>query len=70
MNSNVTASTPISLIEEVYAGFAARSDLARDRLGRGLTLAEKILWRHLADPGSGTPERGRTPPRRWPCSSS
>jgi aconitate hydratase len=60
MNSNVTASTPISLIEEVYAGFAARSDLARDRLGRGLTLAEKILWRHLADPGSGTPERGKT----------
>ena len=55
-----SASTPITLIEEVYASMAQRSDLGRDRLGRGLTLAEKILWRHLADPGAGVPERGKS----------
>ena len=60
MTASASASTPITLIEEVYASMAQRSDLGRDRLGRGLTLAEKILWRHLADPGAGVPERGKS----------
>ena len=60
MTTSQTASTPIALIEEVYSSFAQRSALGRDRLGRGLTLAEKILWRHLADPGTGVPERGKS----------
>ena len=70
MTASAAASTPITLIDEVYASMAPRSELGRDRLGRGLTLAEKILWRHLADPGGGeglrapagkyVPERGKS----------
>ena len=39
----VTATTPIELVEEVYGRLAERVALGRERLGRPLTLAEKIL---------------------------
>ena len=55
----VTASTPIELVNDAYARFDERIDDARTRLGRPLTLAEKILIAHLADP-SAEIERGVT----------
>src|SRR6187402_1198009 len=55
----VTASTPVELVQEVYARLPERVSLGRQRLGRGLTLAEKILLNHLRD-ASQTAERGRT----------
>ena len=46
----VEAGTPIELINEVYGRLEDRIALARRRLGRPLSLAEKILVNHLADP--------------------
>ncbi|MSP54129.1 MAG: aconitate hydratase [Myxococcales bacterium] len=48
----------ITSIETLYATFPARHALARQRLGRGLTLAEKILWAHLTDPTTAATGRG------------
>ena len=55
----VTASTPIELVRGAYARFDERIDPARERLGRPLTLAEKILIAHLDDPAEAF-ERGTT----------
>tara|TARA_Y100001970_G_scaffold199901_1_gene243120 strand:+ start:7705 stop:9984 length:2280 start_codon:yes stop_codon:yes gene_type:complete len=44
----VAASTPIELIENVYANLDESIALGRAKLGRGLTLAEKVLINHLA----------------------
>ena len=55
----VTASTPLDLIDEVYRRLDERTALGRRRLGRPLTLAEKILFNHLADPERQPLERGR-----------
>ncbi|MCU1398470.1 MAG: acnA [Acidimicrobiales bacterium] len=55
----VTAGTPIELVEGVYGRLTARSALGRQRLGRPLTLTEKILINHLVDPAEGI-ERGVT----------
>ncbi|MEQ1786518.1 MAG: aconitate hydratase [Acidimicrobiales bacterium] len=55
----VTATTPIELVEEVYGRLPDRVALGRDRMGRGLTLAEKVLVNHLRDAGQSL-ERGRT----------
>ena len=55
----VTASTPIELVRDAYAKFEERVDAARQRLGRSLTLAEKILIAHLDDPSADF-ERGIT----------
>ena len=53
----VAASTPIELINGVYATLDERVDAARERFGRNLTLAEKILVNHLDD-RPPPPERG------------
>ncbi len=55
----VSASTPIELVQGVYARFDERIDATRERLGRPLTLAEKILIAHLDDPAAEF-ERGVT----------
>ena len=55
----VAASTPIELIEGVYATLDSRVGAARRRFGRGLTLAEKILVNHLDRPDQAL-ERGRS----------
>ncbi len=55
----VTASTPAALVEAVYATGAQRLAIARERVGRPLTLAEKILFAHLKDPENQDLERGR-----------
>lgn len=53
-----TATTPIELVESVYATLAERAQLGRERLGRPLTLTEKILINHLVDPAGQEMERG------------
>ncbi len=52
------ASTPIELVERVYATLPERAALGRQRLGRPLTLTEKILVNHLDDPQGEEIERG------------
>lgn len=54
----VSAGTPIELVEGVYATLPANAQLGRERLGRPLTLAEKILINHLSDPANQEMERG------------
>jgi aconitate hydratase len=56
----VTAATPAELVEQVYARLPERVALGRQRLGRPLTLTEKILVNHLRDPQSQELERGRS----------
>ncbi len=56
----VTAGTPIELAQGVYATLEARTAIARRRLGRDLTLTEKILVNHLVDPEGQALERGRS----------
>ncbi len=55
---SVSASTPIDLVRRVYASLPGRVALGRERLGRPLTLAEKILINHLVDPSGQEMERG------------
>ena len=54
----VSAGTPIELVEKVYGTLTERVQLGRQRLGRPLTLAEKILINHLVDPEGQAMERG------------
>ncbi len=54
----VSATTPIELVEAVYAKLPGNAQLGRERLGRPLTLAEKILINHLVDPSGQELERG------------
>jgi aconitate hydratase len=56
----VSAGTPIELVNGVYATLASRVALGRKRLGRPLTLTEKILINHLVDPEGQEMERGRS----------
>jgi len=53
----VTATTPIELVEGVYGRLGERVALGRERLGRPLTLTEKILVNHLRDPERGGLDR-------------
>src|SRR2546428_7636671 len=62
----VTASTPVELVEEIYARLPQRGEMGRRRLGRPLTLAEKILFNHLADPEAQSLERGRSYAELYP----
>ncbi len=55
-----TAGTQIALVEGVYATLSANCEVGRQRLGRPLTLAEKILINHLVDPKNQEMERGRS----------
>jgi len=55
---SVSASTPIKLVKAVYESLFERVNLGRTRLGRPLTLSEKILINHLADPEGQEMERG------------
>ena len=56
---NVGPETPISLIERVYSTLDERIGAFRQRMGRPLTLAEKILANHLDNPDADI-ERGVT----------
>ncbi|NNC79802.1 MAG: aconitate hydratase [Acidimicrobiales bacterium] len=54
----VFANTPIELINAVYSTLDERLAIGRQRLGRALTLTEKILINHLDDVDGGGMERG------------
>jgi aconitate hydratase len=56
----VSSSTPLSLVEQVYRRLPERVALGRERLGRPLTLAEKVLVNHLRDPHGQALERGKS----------
>ena len=56
----VQSNTPVELVRDVYATLASRVAIGRQRLGRSLTLAEKILINHLDDPENEQIERGRS----------
>lgn len=56
----VTADTPLELVKGVYDRLSSRCDQARQRLGRSLTFAEKVLVNHLADPAGQELSRGRS----------
>jgi aconitate hydratase len=56
----VSAGTAIELVNKVYGTLGERVALGRKRLGRPLSLAEKILINHLADPANQEVERGRS----------
>ncbi len=53
-----SAGTPLELVQGVYSKFDRAVPIGRKRLGRPLTLAEKILISHLADPENQDLERG------------
>ena len=55
----VGPNTPIELVEAVYGQLRERVAIGRRRLGRGLTLAEKILVNHLDDPEAQELSRGK-----------
>ena len=57
--TGVAASTPIELINGVYATLDERVGATRERFGRPLTLAEKILANHL-DRADQELERGES----------
>ena len=48
----------IRMIREYYAGMPERVTNARAKLGRPLTLAEKVLFAHWDESNTGFPERG------------
>ncbi len=56
----VTSSTPIELVQAVYDRLPESAAIGRERLGRPLTLAEKILINHLRDRQGQEMERGRS----------
>src|SRR4051794_39999163 len=56
----VTSTTPLSLVEQVYARLQERCALGRERVGRPLTYAEKVLLNHLRDASGQELERGRS----------
>ncbi len=53
------ASTPTDLVKAVYERMAERVPVGRERYGRPLTFAEKILVSHMDDPSGGGIERGK-----------
>ncbi|MFM8969264.1 MAG: aconitase family protein, partial [Actinomycetota bacterium] len=56
----MSANTPIELVNGVYGTLPGNVAVARERLGRPLTLTEKILFNHLYDPRGQAVERGRS----------
>jgi aconitate hydratase len=56
----VSATTPVELVDRVYARLPERVALGRERLARPLALAEKILVNHLCEPQGQDLERGRS----------
>ncbi len=52
--------TAIEIARALYEHQAERHEEGRRALGRPLTLAEKILFAHRAEPGGPPPERGAT----------
>ena len=62
----VAPNTPVEVIDSVYGRLPERVDTGRRRLGRPLTLSEKILFNHLAQPDSQPLQRGRSYAELYP----
>src|SRR5689334_15052132 len=58
MPDQIGPTTPESLVAAVYASYPERVAIARERLGRPLTFAEKILAAHADDPRTAGLTRG------------
>src|SRR5258707_11332593 len=58
MPDQIGPTTPESLVEAVYAGFPERIAITRERLGRPMTFAEKVLAVHADDARTVGVERG------------
>jgi aconitate hydratase len=58
MAESVGPTTPIELVETVYARYPRSVGDARRRLGRPLTFAEKVLFAHADDPATVGTDRG------------
>jgi aconitate hydratase len=58
--ANVAANTPIELAQSVYTKMAANVAVGRTRLGRAMTLTEKILFGHMRDAATDDFDRGVT----------
>jgi len=52
--------TTPEMVKQVYETSRKRLEIVRKRLGRPLTLAEKVLFGHLDDPENETLERGKS----------
>jgi aconitate hydratase len=52
MTDAVGPDTPTAQVEHVYSSYPERTDIARRRLGRPLTFAEKVLIGHADDPNT------------------
>jgi aconitate hydratase len=55
-----TIETTPDMVTSIYRGFAQKHEALRKRLGRDLTLTEKILLSHLDDPTTDALERGKS----------
>ena len=51
----------VGMIKQHYDSLPARLSAVKGRLGRSMTLAEKILFAHWQDDGGSLPERGVSP---------
>src|SRR5688500_11244216 len=58
MATDVGPTTPIELVRSVYERYPERLDVARRRLGRPLTFAEKVLFAHADDAETVGIDRG------------
>ena len=58
MPESVAPGTPVEFVEAVYERYPERVAIARERLGRPLTFAEKVLIAHADDPRAVGLERG------------
>jgi aconitate hydratase A / 2-methylisocitrate dehydratase len=58
MEERVEPTTPIDLVEAVYAKYPGVVSDARQRLGRPLTFAEKVLFAHAENPATIGAKRG------------
>ncbi|HJQ93341.1 MAG TPA: aconitate hydratase, partial [Candidatus Thermoplasmatota archaeon] len=54
----VTIESTPAFVQETYARMARRLGVVRKRLGRPLTLTEKLVYGHLDDPQDAELERG------------
>src|SRR3954453_2931614 len=58
MSESAAPTTPASLVEAVYERYPERVAIARERLGRPLTFAEKVLIAHADGAHAVGLERG------------
>ncbi len=58
--ATVAANTPTELAQSVYTKMAANVAIGRQRLGRSMSLAEKILFGHMRDASTDGFDRGKT----------